>query len=461
MEIIIVIGGILIAANMIYHISKVGEKGWNVGFENTILLIIIIDVFLYFEFSVNILLIIATLLSFRGYLRMNDYEEQFELLQEQKDREIEIYKEQITKWDRSLLKKAQKISQKWIKQWNKEIRQWEKDILRIKDPIMIGEDYEHHHPIIKDICTQGYKEIPFLYKKALETEPSAEHCEKINVFKKHIAFKKSYLKTMRLMKKNGIVVEKIVDPLTEKTCHKPTMFLLHWWLYVVDDMIIAEYEKQALHGFYKDDKSLDIYWDEMSKNTEYEEIEEILKSWHLPPKYECLVGIKKYLLTLLYDISDDYRIAREIFIHYKRLLETVTEGYISLDEDRYTEEVKWKVNECKEKDKELINEKDNYNLYISENIPTFEKTYKLGTIEQIKSASKKCYNRFIYWDMLVNIINSREKLQIIFGEEKVNALKKAIKEEYKQFHIEKQEAIFENKDFHYNKSYEHLVEYLL
>ncbi len=60
---------------MIYHISKVEEKGWNVGFENTILLIIIIDVFLYFEFSVNILLIIATLLSFRSYLRINDYEE--------------------------------------------------------------------------------------------------------------------------------------------------------------------------------------------------------------------------------------------------------------------------------------------------------------------------------------------------------------------------------------------------
>ncbi|WP_273755949.1 hypothetical protein [Bartonella sp. MM73XJBT] len=144
-------------------------------------------------------------MAFRNYLRINAYEEQFELLQEQKNREIEMYKEQITKWDRSLLKKAQKISQKWIKKWNTEIRLWERDILRIKHPIMIAEDCKYYHPIIKDICTQEYKEILFLYEKALETELTPEYNEKINALMMHThpIFKKTYLKAIRLMKKMG------------------------------------------------------------------------------------------------------------------------------------------------------------------------------------------------------------------------------------------------------------------
>ncbi len=327
------------------------------------------------------ILIIATLLSFRGYLRMNDYEEQFELLQEQKDREIEVYKEQITKSDISLLKKAQEISRKWIKQWNTEIRLWERDILRIKHPMMIDEDCKHHHPIIKDICTQEYKEILFLYEKALETELTPEYNEKINALMMHThpIFKKTYLKAMRLMKKNGIVVEKFIDPLTEKTCHKPTMLLLHWWLYVVDDMIASLYEQQQedkSKGVYKELTSMKIYWRNISKNTEYEEIEEILEfPYHLVPKYESLLICKKELLVLLNNISDIYKAARKKFIYYKSLLEAVTEGYIALDEDCSADEVKWRLNEYKEKD----------NLQNSEDIPTFERAYQLGAIERIKS----------------------------------------------------------------------------
>ncbi|WP_273755951.1 hypothetical protein [Bartonella sp. MM73XJBT] len=75
---------------------------------------------------------------------------------------------------------------------------------------------------------------------------------------------------------------------------------------------------------------------------------------------------------LLNNISDIYKAARKKFIYYKSLLEAVTEGYIALDEDCSTDEVERKLNKYKEKD----------NLQNSEDIPTFEKAYQLGAINQ-------------------------------------------------------------------------------
>ncbi|WP_142416835.1 hypothetical protein [Bartonella massiliensis] len=318
---------------------------------------------------------------------------------------------------------------------------------------MIDEDCKYHHPIIKDICTQEHKEILFLYEKALETEFTPEYNEKINALMMHThpIFKKTYLKAIRLMKKSGIVAEKFIDPLTEKTCYKPTMLLLHWWLYVVDDMIASLYEQQQedkSKGVYKELASMEIYWSDISKNTEYEEIEKILEfPYHMVPKYESLLICKKALLLLLNNISDIYKAARKRFIHYKNLLEAVTKGYIALDEDCYTDEVKWRLNEYKEKD----------NLQSSEDIPTFERSYRLGAIENIKSSSKKCYDRLSYWNTLIG----QEKLNIIFSAEKMKTLKEAFNEECRQFNIEMREAIFKNKYFNFDRSYGHLIQYLL
>ncbi|MET3560553.1 hypothetical protein ABID39_001255 [Bartonella japonica] len=204
--------------------------------------------------------------------------------------------------------------------------------------------------------------------------------------------------------------------------------------------------------------SMEIYCSDISRNTEYEEIKKILEfPYHMVIDYEPLLICKKILLSLLYDISDTYKIARETFIHYKRLLETVTEGYIALNENFFTQDMEWKLNQYKEKDKELINKKDSYNLQNSEDIPTFEKAHKIGAIENIKSSSKKCHNKLIYWDSLIGT----GKLQVIFGYKKMKALENAINEEYKQLNIEMQETVFENKGFNYNKSYAHLIQYLL
>ncbi|WP_375706847.1 hypothetical protein [Bartonella sp. AA126HLJHH] len=213
--------------------------------------------------------------------QLNEQLEQFEKLLQLKDRECAIYQDIIAQWEQRLVKKTQKISPKWIKQWDEEVKEWERSILEIKKIGYISESYEskkQQHPMVQDICAQGYVDIFFLYEKALEVEFTDEHIKKINELMMRPIFKETYPKVVRFKRQNGVTLRKFVDPLTKKKRYKPTMLLFHWWLYMIDDMITAEYEQQQkdkASGLYRDLASLEIYFEDIPKYTEYE----TLKNW--------------------------------------------------------------------------------------------------------------------------------------------------------------------------------------
>ncbi|GAA4657435.1 hypothetical protein [Bartonella pachyuromydis] len=123
---------------------------------------------------------------------------------------------------------------------------------------------------------------------------------------------------------------------------------------MIDDMITAEYEQQQkdkASGHYKELASMEIYFEDIPKYTEYETLEKILRGFgSLPCSGLCIC--KKVLLSLLYDISSDYKAARETFIYYKMLIDTVKEGYIAFDEDCCYSTVEWAMQVCRKRDKE-------------------------------------------------------------------------------------------------------------
>ncbi|GAA5111287.1 hypothetical protein GCM10023261_15430 [Bartonella jaculi] len=383
----------------------------------------------------------------------------------------------LVQWEQKIFRKTQKTSKEWIKQWDEGVRQWERSILEIKNPTQFFEISEKQHPVVvKDICAQGYADTFFLYEKALKVKFTAKQIERINEIMRRPIFKQTYRKVVRLMRQNGITLRKFVDPLTKKKRYKPTMLLFHWWLYMIDDMITAEYEEQqkdkalqrgeelkAEIGF--EDMSEDItvsmfeYIDiekDRPKYTEYEMLESIeVCGRFLSCNYRLLCLCKKGLLSLLYDISSDYKAARETFIYYKKLIDTVKEGYIAFDKDCCYSTVEWAMKVCRKKDKE-----EKKDLSISEEMPTFEKAYKLGVKEWMKVSNEKCDNRLIFWEKLITIGNSKEKLKIIFANKKVQALQEAVDKEKEQLENEIQSAILANKYLNYNQSREYLIQYL-
>ncbi len=79
----------------------------------------------------------------------------------------------------------------------------------------------------------------FLYEKALKVKYTVEHIERINDEVNYLMrlknFKKVYLKTVRLMRENGISLQKFVNPLTKKTRYKPTCYRfigVYMWLMI-------------------------------------------------------------------------------------------------------------------------------------------------------------------------------------------------------------------------------------
>ncbi|UTO28246.1 hypothetical protein [Bartonella harrusi] len=139
-------------------------------------------------------------------------------------------------------------------------------------------------------------------------------------------------------------------------------------------------------------------------NRQHEEMEKILNnldslSWeHKVPLYN-----KKDILSLLYDISDTYEAAREAFIHYKMLIDTVKEGYIAFSKDCCPSMVKHKFDEYKKLDK---NRKKDSPVFIGTS--TFEKTYKLGVIEWMNVANEKFDNQLAFWNRLIKIENAKK-----------------------------------------------------
>ncbi|WP_026501452.1 hypothetical protein [Bartonella vinsonii] len=152
----------------------------------------------------------------------------------------------------------------------------------------------------------------------------------------------------------------------------------------------------------------------------------------------------------MYDISNDYKAARETFIYYKRLIDAMKEGYIAFDFDCCYWTVEYKLNEYKKRDKE-----DKKGLCFDQESPTFEEAYKLGVIEWMKVANKECYDRLSFWESLVGI----EKLKIIFGDEKVEALKETIKKEQEQFASKIEAAILSDQYFRCHESRSYLIKY--
>lgn len=221
---VIVIVGIIIAGSIIYGLWKAIEKGWNTGFADTILFIIILGVLWFCEFSMKTLLIVAMIAYFVENLilafanhrnkQLSEQLEQYEKLLQLKDRECAIYHNIIAQGEQRLVRKTRKVSKKWIKQWDEEVRHWERSILEIKSPGDFSESKGQWPLMVKDICGQGYGEACFLYGEALTKELTAEHIKKINAF--IITFKETYLQAVRLMRKNGITLQKFVDPLTKK-----------------------------------------------------------------------------------------------------------------------------------------------------------------------------------------------------------------------------------------------------
>ncbi|WP_273754983.1 hypothetical protein [Bartonella sp. MM73XJBT.G] len=465
---VIVIVGIIIAGIIIYGLWKAIEKGWNAGFGDTILFIIILGALWYFEFSMKTLLIVAIIAYFIENLilalanyqkkQLSEQIEQYEKLLQLKDRECAIYQNILAQGEQRLFQKTRKISQEWIKQWDEGVRQWERSILEIKSPGDFSQISEQQHPVVvKDICAQGYADTFFLYEDALRVEFTTEQIERINELMRRPIFKQTYRKVVRLMRQNGIKLRKFVNPLTKKKQYKPTMLLFHWWLYMIDDMITAEYEQQQkdkASGLYEELASMEIYFEDIPKYTEYETLEKIQRGFGSLPGCELCI-CKRELLSLLYDISNAYKAARKTFIYYKQLIDTVKEGYISFDEDCRSSTVRYDIDVYRERDKEKKK-----GLCIAKETPTFEEAYKLGVREWTKGASKKCDNQWIFWKMLVKIGNSKEKLKVIFGDEKVEALEKELKNEEKQFMREMQEAILENKNVRFYKSHAYLIQYL-
>ncbi|UNF46849.1 hypothetical protein [Bartonella krasnovii] len=458
---VIVIVGIIIAGSIIYGLWKAIEKGWNTGFADTILFIIILGVLWFCEFSMKTLLIVAMIAYFVENLilafanhrnkQLSEQLEQYEKLLQLRYRECAIYQNILAQGEQRLFQKTQKISKEWIAQWDEGVRQWERSILEIKNPGYFSEISDKQYPVVvADICAHGYADTFLLYEDALRVKFTAEQIERINEVMRRPLFKEAYPKVVRLMKQNGIKLRKFVDPLTKKKRYKPTMMLLHWWLYMIDDMIAAEYEQQQkdkASGHYKELASMEIYFEDIPKYTEYETLEKILRGFgSLPCSGLCIC--KKVLLSLLYDISSDYKAARETFIYYKMLIDTVKEGYIAFDKDcsYFTVEEAMKV--CRKRDKE-----EKKDLSISEKTPTFEEAYKLGVKEWMKVSNEKCDNRLIFWKKLV----TQTKLEIIFGDEKVQALREAIDKEQERFENEIQSAILANKYLNDNKSYAYLA----
>ncbi|WP_208440051.1 hypothetical protein [Bartonella raoultii] len=379
--------------------------------------------------------------------------EQLEQYAQLRCREIAIYQNIIAQREQRLFEKTRKISQEWIKQWDEGVRQWERSILEIKNPGHFSQISGQQHPmVVKDICAQGYADTFFLYEQALKVEFTAEQIERINEVMRRPLLKENYPKVVRLMRQNGIKLRKFVDPLTKKKRYKPTMLLLHWWLYMIDDMITAEYEqyqKDKALGRYKNDVSLEIYFEDIPKYTEYETLGKALEGFGCrPSEWTRLCICKKALLSLLYDISSDYKAARETFIYYKMLIDTVKEGYIALDEDCSYSTVEWAMQVCRKRDQE-----EKKDLSISEEMPTFEEAYKLGAREWMRASNEKCDNRLIFWEELIK----QTKLEIIFGAKKVQALQEAVDKEQERFESEIQSAILANKYLNDDKSYAYLV----
>ncbi|WP_144751372.1 hypothetical protein [Bartonella saheliensis] len=404
-----------------------------------------------------------------------------ELLQ-LKYRECAIYKDIIAQENKRLFRKTQRIPKEWIKQWDEGVKQWERSILEIKNPGHFSEIREKQHPVVvKDICAHGYADTFLLYEDALRVKFTAEQIERINKLMMRPIFKQTYPKVVRLMRQNGIKLRKFVDPLTKKKRYKPTMLLFHWWLYMIDDMITAEYEQQqkekvlqrgeklkAEIGFENMSEDIEGYMSEYikvsmfeyidierdkPKYTEYEMLESIIRcGYFLSHNYRLLCICKQGLLSFLYDISSDYKAARETFIYYKMLIDTVKEGYIAFDKDCCSFIVKEAMKVCRKRDQE-----EKKDLSISEKTPTFEEAYKLGVREWMKVSNEKCDNRLIFWENLITIENSKEKLKIIFGDKKAQALQEAIDKEKERFENEIQSAVLANKYLNDNKSYAYLA----
>ncbi|WP_273783375.1 hypothetical protein [Bartonella sp. AU15XJBT] len=225
---------------------------------------------------------------------------------------------------------------------------------------------------------------------------------------------------------------------------------------MVDDMLKAEYEQQLqdkASGLYRDLASMEIWFEDIPKYTEYETLKKILQGFGtMPGDCDVLCVCKRELLSLLYDISSDYKAARETFIYYKMLIDTVKEGYMAFDKDCRYSTVEKAMKACRKRDKE---EKKDL-VVLNEKIPTFEEAYKLGIKEWMKSSNEKCDNRLIFWEQLTR----QTKLKAIFGEERVKKLEEAIEKDQKQFENEIQEAILENKNVHFHKSHAYLIQYL-
>ncbi|WP_273718751.1 MULTISPECIES: hypothetical protein [Bartonella] len=225
---------------------------------------------------------------------------------------------------------------------------------------------------------------------------------------------------------------------------------------MVDDMLKAEYEQQLqdkASGLYRDLASMEIWFEDIPKYTEYETLKKILQGFGtMPGDCDVLCVCKRELLSLLYDISSDYKAARETFIYYKMLIDTVKEGYMAFDKDCRYSTVEKAMKACRKRDKE---EKKDL-VVLNEKIPTFEEAYKLGIKEWMKSSNEKCDNRLIFWEQLTR----QTKLKAIFGEERVKKLEEAIEKDQKQFVNEIQEAILENKNVHFHKSHAYLIQYL-
>ncbi|WP_375670696.1 hypothetical protein [Bartonella sp. SD1336NMGDW] len=438
---------------------------WVAVFGAMILLVIVMGVLWSLGASVITLLGVAVIAYFIVNLMLglaNYQKKQFEQL---KNREVAIYQEIIKKWEERLFRETQTISQEWLKQWDEGVKQWERSVLEIKNLEYISEPSGQQHPMVKDICAQGYTDILLLYEKALKKEFTSEQHEKINDVVNTLmgieTFKQNYLKTVQLMKESGIIDEEFGDPLavdphTKETKYKPAMLVFHWWLYVIDEMIIdlkRQKKEEKSKSMCEKQEAIGSYQDDIFTNTEYEKIKKIVD--RLPSEYEWLLLNKKDILSLLRNISDGYNAARETFLYYKELIETVKEGYIAFDKDCCHSTVKSKIDACREQDKNR--EKG---CLIAGRTLTFEEAYKLGVREWMKVSNEKFGNQLVFWKMLIEIENSREKLRYIIGDEKVKELEETIDTEKNHFDIKLREAIFEDKDFYYNKSYAHFIGFL-
>ncbi|WP_254474990.1 hypothetical protein [Bartonella sp. B1098] len=370
----------------------------------------------------------------------------------QKNRECQIYQKIIEEGEQRLLETTQEISKEWIEQWDEGVRQWERNVLGIKNP-RAGIKVSGNRPsLVKGICAQGEKELHLLYEKALKEDFTEKNYEKICGRLSETFFEEYYVKAVQLMEENGISLQKFVNPVTNKKQYEPTKLSLHWFLYVLDDMITAEYEQYKEKSSKKkteNQKNIDTLWDNISiLTTENEEISEMLKhSDFLSNQCNLLLCYKREILSLLCDISSDYKTARETFIYYKKLIKTVKQGYLAFDKSCDFNTVKNAINICRENDKKRGND-----LFIVEELRIFEKAYASGAKEWMRLSNEECDDRLIFWEKLVGIRNSQKKLKIIFGEEQLKKLEEAVENDREQVKREMREAIFENKDFCYYRS---------